>query len=182
MNTQKMIADAMLEIAKTTAADKITVSAVVKKSGVARGTFYKYFANINELFKWVCTSQLDKRIDKIGADGYGYYDFVLELITFIMQNVRFFRNVISNTYGNEAYYRKMSEHYFEVASANIIRRNGLKELPEDIVFYLRMFVYASAEMYGEQIFSQQPMDAESFALYLCRGMPEPLKPLILYTV
>ena len=51
--TKKMLAEAMKKAMKTKYFSKITVSEIIKESGVNRKTFYYHFEDIFALLKWM---------------------------------------------------------------------------------------------------------------------------------
>lgn len=51
VRSRKMIRDAFIELLRTKPLDKITVTGIVEKAGLNRGTFYAHYADINMLIQ-----------------------------------------------------------------------------------------------------------------------------------
>ena len=102
-----------------------------------------------------------------------------------MDNVRFYAenaNYLRSSFGGG-----MVNHYAEISaesayhflSAFICRRQGIDVLPEELSFYLWMYVYACLHVFAEWSLKDWDLSEERLADYLEQGMPEKLKPYLL---
>ena len=80
-NTEKLLADALLELTKTLPFHKISVSNVAYKANVHRNTFYYHFKDLRELVLWTIHRDFSEVPD----------DFSSFLLTYLTRNDNFLR-------------------------------------------------------------------------------------------
>lgn len=92
--TRMCIAQAIVELLKTTSYDKLTISAIVKKAGVARMSFYKYYHNPYDALTDYMNIIIQEYVKGSGSEHfekiYMEYDHILYSLKFFDQYANYF--------------------------------------------------------------------------------------------
>lgn len=98
--TRKCIAEAIVELLEETSYDKLKVSAIVKRAGVARMTFYKYYdspyAALTDYLNIIISEYLESSGAKDATDYYMKYEHILYALTFFDKYAKFFMVLAKN--------------------------------------------------------------------------------------
>jgi len=98
--TRKCIAEAIIALLEDTTYDKLKVSAIVKKAGVARMTFYKYYdspyAALTDYLDIIISEYMDCSGAKEDENYYMNYDHILYSLTFFDKYAKFFMVLAKN--------------------------------------------------------------------------------------
>ena len=150
--SKEAFAEALLTLARSDQVERITVKQIVEASGLSLQTFYNHFHDKEDLVLWI--------------------------IRFYADNANYLRSSIGSGIVNH-YAEISAENTYRCLSAFICQRRGMEELPEELSFYLWMYVYACLYVFAEWSLKDWELPEERLAAYLEQGMPEKLKPYLL---
>jgi len=176
--SKEVFADALMTLAKTEPVEHITVKQIVEKSGLSLQTFYNHFRDKEDLVRWVHQWGGERMLARLEGKGYSFHDLTMDNIRFYAQNSNYLRSDFGGSIVNR-YAELSAQNTYSFLAAFICRRHGLTELPEDLGFYLRMYVYACLHVFAQWSLQSWDMPEERLAAYLEQGMPEKLKPYLL---
>ena len=107
-----------------------------------------------------------------------FHERLLACIRFFAENDNYLRGSFGS--GVTSPYAQFSlEGSCSFIRAYICRRNSLQALPDELHFYVQMYVFSCMCAFNERSSHRWDMTEEQLALLLERGMPEPLKPYLL---
>jgi Transcriptional regulator len=173
-----ILGDALLTLARTEPVDRITVKQIVEESGLSLQTFYNHFRDKEDLIVWLHRRGCERVISKLEGDRYSFRDLTLDSIRFFAENANYLRSSLGGGIVNP-YAEISAETAYTFLADFICRRGGMDELPEEIGFYLHMYVYACLYIFAEWSLKSWKLPEERLAEYLEQGMPEKLKPFLL---
>ena len=176
--SKEIFAEALLELAKSTPIEKISVKQIVEESGLSLQTFYNHFRDKNDLVEWFHRSEAERALARLEGKRYSFHDLTMDNIRFYSQNANYLRSSMDGDLFNP-YAELSAENAIRFLTAYICRRSGIEVLPDQISFYLKMFVYSCLHIYGEWAIRDWPLTPEQLAAYVEDGMPEKLKPYLL---
>ena len=85
-NTKKLLGETLKEMMAEMPFDKITVSALTKRCGVNRQTFYYHFETIVDLFEWVLNEEAGPLLDQFSENPYQWKEGILQILYFMRDN------------------------------------------------------------------------------------------------
>ena len=136
IETRLRFVDALSELMKTCALEKVKVSHLCEHLGVSRATFYEYFQDIFDVPTWYWDFLMSRSLYRMGVDQ-SCYDAHLNKFNLLIQNKDFFVYAFKCADYNsvcEHGGRVVKEYILENASANVGRPFTEWELLE-IEFY-----------------------------------------------
>ena len=175
---KEVFGDALMALAKTAPVDRITVKQIVEKSGLSLQTFYNHFHDKEDLVHWLHQSGGERMLARLEGNRYSFHDLTMDNIRFYAQNANYLRSDFGEGIVNH-YAELSAENTYGFLAAFICRRHGFAELPEELSFYLRMYVYACLHIFAEWSLKGWNLPEERLAAYLEQGMPEKLKPYLM---
>ena len=167
--TKRTIADALKSLMEKKSFEKITISDITSLCGFNRQTFYYHFQDKYELLNWIYYNEvIAVLVDGLTFENWS--DKVLQMLNTIKNDSKFYLNALNTEYGNEfrdyifcvstkvfngvidiiteGYFLEdadkkfLSEFYSYGVAGTIIKWviTGMKETPENIVFYMKHLV------------------------------------------
>ena len=140
------LANAMKELLVHTPVDKITVKQIVDQCDVTRPTFYRHFKDKYDLINW-------------------YFD--------VLAQMSFKQMGISLTL-REGLLKKFEYQCIYQFYCDIIHKQGVDKIPEELEFLLRMYCRGSIAMTVEWATTGMKMSPEQLADQLIDAMPPKL--------
>ena len=88
INKKEMLVESLLKLCSIQSLEQITISSLLKDTGMSRQTFYNYFKDKNDLIQYVYTSRI---VDDFNGDfdNFIFYDAILRALK-NMQNYHHF--------------------------------------------------------------------------------------------
>ena len=103
----------------------------------------------------------------------------MAVCTPLQENRAFYKNVLKNTAGQTSFRYRTNDYAISLLVACLKeRRNGGRELPPDILFYLKFYMRALSETIKDWFLEGEKMPVEELAAKIDAAMPEPLKPYL----
>jgi AcrR family transcriptional regulator len=177
-SSKQIFGEALLTLAQTAPLERITVKQIVEKSGLSLQTFYNHFHDKEELILWLHQQGGERALRLLEGKNYSFHDLTMDNIRFYEHNANYLRSSFGTGVVNP-YAEISANNAYRFFSIYICRRFDLAELPEDVSFYLRVYVSACLYIFGEWALKGWEIPAERLADYLEDGVPEKLKPYLL---
>ena len=176
--SKEVFGEALLTLTKTDSMDHITVKQIVEESGLSLQTFYNHFRDKDDLILWLHQRGGERLIARLEGKRWTFHDLTMESIRFCMEYGSFLRVSFKGSV-QDPYAVIASESAYGFLASFICKRLNREELPEDLAFYLRMYIYACLHIFKEYSVKGWTLPREQLAEYLEQGMPEQLKPWLL---
>lgn len=173
-DTRYVFARSIMELMETQSLDKITVTDIVKKSGMTRQTFYRYFKDKYDLVNWYFERLADKSFKQI-SNSYTLKEGLVKKFTFLLNDRVFFSEAFkSKDYNNIENYDYLS--ILDLYKGIIYKKIG--DIPDDIMFLLEMYCHGSITMTVEWATTGMKRSPEEMADLLISALPEKLEELL----
>ena len=172
--TKYIFAQSIKDLMAKQPLDKITVTDIVKHSGMTRQTFYRYFQDKYDLVNWYFEKLADKSFRQIGNSS-TLKEGLVKKFTFLLNDQIFFMQAFqSKDYNNvENYaYQCILEFYKQII------HNKIGDIPEDIMFLLKMYCHGSITMTVEWAIRGMKESPEMIADLLIDALPPKLEDLL----
>ena len=173
-STRYLFAQSIKDLMAKQSLDKMTVTDIVKHSGMTRQTFYRYFKDKYDLVNWYFEKLADKSFRQIGNSS-TLREGLIKKFTFLLNDKIFFMQAFqSKDYNNvENYdYQCILDFY-----SHIIQKK-IGEIPEDIMFLLKMYCHGSITMTVEWAVHGMKESPEVLAELLIQALPPKLEALL----
>ena len=165
------LAAAMKECMKSASVEKITVTEIVETCGVTRQTFYRNFQDKYDLINWYFDVLAQMSFKQMGI-SLTLREGLLKKFEFIKGEGQFFAAAFSSESQNclmEYDYQCIYQFY-----CDIIHKQGVDKIPEELEFLLRMYCRGSIAMTVEWATTGMKMSPEQLADQLIDAMPPKL--------
>lgn len=172
--TRYIFAQSIKELMYHQSLDKITVTDIVKRSGMTRQTFYRYFQDKYDLVNWYFEKLADKSFRQIGNSS-TLREGLIKKFSFLLNDQVFFTQAFqSKDYNNvENYdYQCILEFY-----SSIIKKK-IGDIPYDIMFLLEMYCHGSITMTVNWAVNGMVESPEMIADLLIDALPPKLEELL----
>jgi len=120
--TRMCITEAILALMENTPYEKITISSVIKKAGVARMTFYNHYSSIYDALKdylqIICSEYLEVSLETPNIGHFLEYSHILFSLTFFDQYRNYFLTLSKNNL-----HSIMLEAVNQIMQQNIVLRH-----------------------------------------------------------
>ena len=169
--TKYRLAHAMKECMDTTPVEDITVKQLVEKCGLTRQTFYRNFLDKYDLINWYFDVLAQMSFKQMGI-SMTLREGLVKKFEFIKGEGQFFAAAFSSESQNclmEYDYQCIYQFY-----CDIIHKQGVDKIPEELEFLLRMYCRGSIAMTVEWATTGMKMSPEQLADQLIDAMPPKL--------
>lgn len=174
VQTQYIFAQSIKDLMEHQQLDKITVTDIVKHSGMTRQTFYRYFQDKYDLVNWYFEKLADKSFRQIGNSS-TLKEGLVKKFTFLLNDKVFFMQAFqSKDYNNvENYdYQCILDFYSQIIKKKI------GDIPQEIMFLLKMYCHGSITMTVEWAVRGMQEEPEVIADLLIEALPPKLEKLL----
>ena len=136
-NTKSYLLEALVDLLKETPLSQLTVSALTRKAGVSRGTFYLHYLDINDFIKTI-EENLFLVIEENLQDDL-FYDSGLSklryLIAYVEKNYAIFQILIGKN-GDKNFEQRLIDLIKQFIVGNIDKNNQHFNIPKDYILDL----------------------------------------------
>ena len=178
MTSKQIFAETIQELAEEIPIDRITVKQIVEESGLSLQTFYNHFHDKADLVVWVHLSETEKFFQKMEAGDYSFRDLLADNVRFYAEHRDYLMNAHMNTHGFESYEKRSFEYGYNKLAAYIQKKFGLEQLPDELGFLLRLYLYGSNRGYVEWQTRYNNVSEADFVSYLVDACPQKLVPYL----
>lgn len=173
-DTKYIFAESIKELMEKQPLDKITVTDIVRRSGMTRQTFYRNFQDKYDLVNWYFEKLADKSIRQIGNSS-TLREGLIKKFSFLLNDRIFFMQAFqSKDYNNVENYDYQC--IFDFYSSIIEKKVG--HIPQDIDFLLKMYCHGSITMTVEWAIDGMKESPENMADLLIEALPIKLENLL----
>jgi len=177
--SKEIFGDALLQLVRKEELERITVKQIVEQSGLSLQTFYNHFHDKEELIAWLHSYGTERAMRRLEERNSSFHEILLACISFFTENINYLRSGFGS--GVENPYSRLSlDSSCNFLTSYICRRNGLETLPRELRVYTQMYVFSCMCAFSEFAAHKWDLTEEELAACLETGMPEPLKPFLLY--
>lgn len=172
--TKYIFAQSIKDLMASQSLDKITVTDIVRHSGMTRQTFYRYFQDKYDLVNWYFERLADKSFRQIGNSS-TLREGLIKKFSFLLNDKIFFMQAFqSKDYNNvENYdYQCIFMFYKQIIEKKI------GTIPSDIMFLLEMYCHGSITMTVEWAIQGMVDSPEHIADLLIEALPLKLEKLL----
>ena len=165
LRSKKLITDALVALLDEKPLDKITVTDIVKKADINRGTFYAHYDNVSD----VVTSIFSGAYDIITSSINDFHDntnfdmgiMLQELQTVMEQDFEFYKKIFSSDINMKIY-----EEISNVLISHIYtRENEISTISHsDFVFYTSFYSGGIIKLYRDWFIGELPMSFDELTL------------------
>jgi len=158
LRSKKLVKDALVELLDEKTLDKITVTDIVKKADINRGTFYAHYDNVLDVVASIFQSAyeiLTNSIHDIHENtDYDMSMMLKELQTVIEENFDFYRKIFSSDINMKIY-----EELFNVLISYILEHeNEISNVTHAaFVFYTSFYAGGVIKLYRDWFIGNLPM-------------------------
>ena len=177
-SSKEIFAETLLNLARTVPLERITVKQIVENSGLSLQTFYNHFHDKDALVVWMHRQGGERALKRLEGRNYSFHDLTMDNIRFYAENANYLRSSFGAGMVNR-FAELSAENAYDFFTRYICRRHGLDALPEELGFYLHMYVCACLHIFSEWSLKSWDLPPERLCAYLEEGMPEKLKPYLL---
>lgn len=172
--TKYIFAESIKELMEKQPLDKITVTDIVKRSGMTRQTFYRNFQDKYDLVNWYFERLADKSFRQIGNSS-TLREGLIKKFSFLLNDRTFFMQAFqSKDYNNVEHYDYQC--IYEFYSSIIKKKIGM--IPDDVDFLLKMYCHGSITMTVEWAVGGMKESPENMADLLIAALPVKLEKLL----
>ena len=152
----------------------MTVTDIVKHSGMTRQTFYRYFKDKYDLVNWYFEKLADKSFRQIGNSS-TLREGLIKKFTFLLNDKIFFIQAFqSKDYNNVENYDYQC--ILEFIKISFVKK--IEPIPDDIMFLLEMYCHGSITMTVQWAVSGMKKTPEDMADLLIAALPPQLEQLL----
>ena len=169
--TKYRLAEAAKKCMASSGTDAMTVTQIVQTCGVTRQTFYRNFQDKYDLINWYFDVLAQMSFKQMGI-SLTLREGLLKKFEFIKGEGQFFAAAFSSESQNclmEYDYQCIYQFY-----CDIIHKQGVDKIPEELEFLLRMYCRGSIAMTVEWATTGMKMSPEQLADQLIDAMPPKL--------
>jgi len=172
--TKYRLAQALKECLRTTPLEEITIKQLVSSCGLTRQTFYRNFADLNDLVQWYFNIILEESFRQLGSTE-TVYDGLVRKFEYIHEEHLYFSAAFRSDRENN-----LRDHDFRMILdfyRNLIREKT-GSLPDGTTdALLEMYCQASVYMTVKWVLSGMRESEKTLASLMIEAMPEKLRAL-----
>ena len=169
------LAEAMKELLNHYPVEKITVTQIVDQCGVTRPTFYRHFKDKYDLVNWHFDKLVQKSFQEMGG-SLNLREGLRKKFEFIKREGKFFPAAF--TCDSQNCLKEYDYEWFYQFYRDMVHEKGVKDIPDDIEFLLRMYCRGSVHMTAEWATTGMKVPPEEMADRLMAVLPPMLYDLL----
>ena len=177
--SKQIFAETFLELSRELPIDKITVKKIVEESGLSLKTFYNHFPDKYSLMLYIEQVESDRLHEKLAEGDMTFRDYLRAGVEYYREIKHFLSNAFENTQGADSFIKIHAEEACRSLLGLILKKNGLTEIPGDILFAERLYANGLVSSFYDYNFGKSNLTEEEFIRYCEECIPEKLKPYLL---
>ncbi len=172
VDTKQLLADSIVDLAKTKNLEKITIKDITDNCGAGRQTFYHYFQDKEELIGYVYTSAANECL-QLFEKNYTYKECI-KLILDACAEKRFFYIKAYRILGQNSLMEIIFEHAIEYYLNLVKKKSGQTMLDNRTETSIRFNCYGALYCVEDWLKQGMPCSSEEMADIIIENMPERL--------
>ena len=177
--SKQIFAETFLELSRELTIDKITVKKIVEESGLSLKTFYNHFPDKYSLMLYIEQVESDRLREKLSEGDMTFYDYLRAGVEYYREIKHFLSNAFEDTQGADSFMKIHAEEACRSLLELILKKNGLTEIPADILFAERLYANGLVSSFYDYHFGKNDLTEEEFIRYCEECIPEKLRPYLL---
>ncbi len=173
VDMKKLLADSIVDLAKTRSLEKLTVKDITDNCGAGRQTFYHHFHDKEELIGYVYTSAANECL-KLFEENYTYKECI-KLILDTCAEKRIFYIKAYRIIGQNSPMEIIFEHAMEYYLGLVKRKSGQNTFDNRTEMAIRFNCYGALYCVEDWIKQGMLCSSEEMADIIIENMPERLK-------
>lgn len=180
IDVKKIISYAFIELCDEKPLKEISITDILKRSGVGRQTFYNHFHDKHHLIWHIFYTNIFADTAAVSAHPFDYYQLCLVYFR-RMQDHRLFLNRIARCEEAVFQLRRYLEDFMHHWISSILTEQlGTKEIPDELAYSAKYFVNAVTRLSMYYITHDLPDSPEQMASYFTCFLPAPLHKYLLF--
>lgn len=165
---EELLFGALTKLLHEKSLDKLSVTDIIKESGVCRATFYRYYSDKYDLFNSNYRKILEETLFRFN-EGIPYVEVQHSLYMVLNKNIKLFQNAFRSSDANSLknYIFKMSMDFF----LGVLKKNGININDWKIKKRIEAFVYGNLEITAIWILEGAKEPVEDLSEVLNVGLP-----------
>jgi AcrR family transcriptional regulator len=159
IRSKRLIVQAFIELMQEKSLEKITVTDIVKRADVNRGTFYAHYADTRAVIEQIENEIIKKLFEFL--EEYKYENFfqnplplLLKVSKYLEEDIEFYR-ILINSSGAEQFLVKLKQIFVKYMETDSDTPVKLKKSPE---FYIRINFFAGGIINLYQVWFREEME------------------------
>lgn len=168
LRSKKLITDALVELLDEKPVDKITVTDIVKKADINRGTFYAHYDNVSDVVNTMFQNAFEvikESVDASSSISEPNFESMLRQLQAVMEeNLEFFRKIYTSDI-NMVVYEQISNI---LLSYILEHEEAFSNVPhEDFVFYTSFYSGGIIKLYRDWFVGVLPIPFDELTDRTC---------------
>ena len=137
IRSRRLIRQAFVDLMKEKNLEKITVTDVVKRADINRGTFYAHYQDINAVIKQIENDLIEMLLESLGELHYNNFfqnplPFLSKIAKYQEEDLEFYR-ILINSNGAEQYLVKLKDIFVNYMKNDSDIPEHIKKSPEFLI-------------------------------------------------
>lgn len=170
-----MMADALKNLVRKKAIQKVTVSDIVNECGLSKQTFYNYFKDKNDLILYTCILEGRKSVRTVLDAGLDYKDSIVEYYKNSLPLKYFYRSFIYEPAWKILLQDCVLQSSVYFMKCQIEYRYGTAVFTPELNLAIRFNAAGNAQLFVDWVAENMATPPEVMADVNCACVPDPLK-------
>jgi AcrR family transcriptional regulator len=159
IRSRRFIRQAFVELMQEKKLEKITVTDIVTRADINRGTFYAHYQDTRAVIEEIENEIIEKMLQFLGEfHGNNFFQnplpFLLKISSWLEEDLEFYRMLIASS-GSEQFLVKLKNIFVEHMETDSDIPEHIKKTPE---FYVRMYFFAGGIVNLYQVWFRGELD------------------------
>lgn len=176
-NTKDIIVESLMELAGYKPYYRITVRDIAETAEISTVTFYKFFRNKEDVYRYATYKNMEKRLAHLG-ETYTWYEYIRETIRENQEAQKLISNVTNLMDEYTDSIRILVDNNEEFLIRYICKEYGEDVIDDSLRCSLRLYLYGALNLMTEDIKNGMKSDPDTLAANLIHAMPSDLKKYI----
>ena len=159
IRSRKLIRQAFVELLKEKDLEKITVTDIITRADINRGTFYAHFQDTRAVIEQIENEIIDKMLEFLGEFRYPNFfknplPLLLKITRYLEDDLEFYR-ILINSNGSEQFLDKLKNNFVQQMETDTDIPEEMKHSP---AFLIRAHFFAGGLVNLYQVWFRSKMD------------------------
>ncbi|MGE5627436.1 MAG: TetR/AcrR family transcriptional regulator [Solirubrobacterales bacterium] len=137
VRSRRMIRQAFIELMQDKDIEKITVTEIIKRADLNRGTFYSHYQDTRAVIEEIENEIISKMLEFLGEVRYGHFfqnplPLLLEVASYLENDLEFYR-ILINSKGSEQFFEKLKKIFVSHITTDSDIPDSIKTTSEFII-------------------------------------------------
>lgn len=175
IDPKRLLSNALYDLMQEKKFEKITVENIIKKAGVSKATFYRYFQDKFDLMCWFYKDFVATTFDEVYSKT-SWYRTQYIYAEFYKNNKSFFINIYE--YDGQNSFDKFLYEYCLNFFRKLIKKNSNADISKELEFAIRMYCYGNSFIVRDWLKNEISLTIDEFCEYRYNSMPKIMKDVL----